>query len=105
MAGVCCCAPDQLLLLLLLLLLLYTTIEFELYLIMPICRPFTCCAVLCCLCRCVVLLCFILGLPMLHSYVAFAAITSIGVVGLYTSYLVRGGVCCFAVILQVADML
>jgi hypothetical protein len=41
------------------------------------------------LCRCVVLLCFILGMPMLHSYVAFAAITSIGVVGLYTSYLVR----------------
>jgi hypothetical protein len=38
--------------------------------------------------RCVVLLCFILGMPMLHSYVAFAAITSIGVVGLYTSYLV-----------------
>ncbi|WIA39719.1 hypothetical protein OEZ86_005781 [Tetradesmus obliquus] len=37
---------------------------------------------------CVVLLCFILGLPMLHSYVAFAAITSIGVVGLYSSYLI-----------------
>lgn len=37
---------------------------------------------------CVVLLCFILGLPMLHSYVAFAAITSIGVIGLYVSYLV-----------------
>lgn len=36
---------------------------------------------------CVVLLCFILGLPMLHSYVAFAAITSIGVIGLYISYL------------------
>jgi len=40
---------------------------------------------------CVVLLCFILGLPMLHSYVAFAAITSIGVIGLYISYL---GECC-----------
>lgn len=37
---------------------------------------------------CVVTLCFILGLPMLHSYVAFAAITSIGVIGLYISYLV-----------------
>ncbi|KAF6254993.1 amino acid/polyamine transporter I [Scenedesmus sp. NREL 46B-D3] len=37
---------------------------------------------------CVVVLCFILGLPMLHSYVAFAAITSIGVVGLYSSYLI-----------------
>lgn len=36
---------------------------------------------------CVVVLCFILGLPMLHSYVAFAAITSIGVIGLYISYL------------------
>jgi amino acid transporter len=36
---------------------------------------------------CVVLLCFILGMPMLHSYVAFAAITSIGVIGLYISYL------------------
>lgn len=35
---------------------------------------------------CVVVLCFILGLPMLHSYVAFAAITSIGVIGLYISY-------------------
>ncbi len=30
-----------------------------------------------------VLLCFILGLPMLGSTVAFAAITSIGVIGLY----------------------
>lgn len=48
-----------------------------------------CRAVPCCTCRCVVVLCFILGLPMLHSYVAFAAITSIGVVGLYSSYLVR----------------
>lgn len=36
---------------------------------------------------CVVLLCFILGMPMLHSYVAFAAITSIGVIGLFISYL------------------
>jgi hypothetical protein len=40
---------------------------------------------------CVVFLCFILGLPMLHSYVAFAAITSVGVIGLYISYL---GKCC-----------
>jgi hypothetical protein len=28
-----------------------------------------------------------LGMPMLHSYVAFAAITSIGVIGLYVSYI------------------
>lgn len=35
---------------------------------------------------CVVLLCIIIGLPILHSYVAFAAIVSIGVVGLYISY-------------------
>jgi amino acid transporter len=40
---------------------------------------------------CVVTLCFILGLPMLHSYVAFAAITSIGVIGLYISYLIPIG--------------
>lgn len=36
---------------------------------------------------CVVFLCFVLGLPMLYSYVAFAAITSVGVIGLYISYL------------------
>jgi hypothetical protein len=34
----------------------------------------------------VILLCFILGVPSVHSYTAFAAITSIGVVGLYISY-------------------
>jgi hypothetical protein len=33
-----------------------------------------------------VLLAFILGLPMLNNYTAFAAITSIGVVGIYISY-------------------
>lgn len=42
---------------------------------------------------CVVLLCFVLGLPMLHSYVAFAAITSVGVIGLYISYLGEGHCC------------
>jgi amino acid transporter len=34
----------------------------------------------------VVLMCFILGVPSVHSYTAFAAITSVGVVGLYISY-------------------
>jgi hypothetical protein len=50
---------------------------------------------------CVVLLCFILGLPMLHSYVAFAAITSIGVIGLYISYL--GMHCCRELLAEACD--
>lgn len=51
------------------------------------CVPLLLLLLLCVQVWCVVLLCFILGLPMLHSYVAFAAITSIGVIGLYISYL------------------
>jgi len=34
----------------------------------------------------VVVMCLILGLPAVGSYVAFAAITSVGVIGLYISY-------------------
>ena len=34
----------------------------------------------------VVVMCLILGLPAVGSYVAFAAITSVGVIGLYLSY-------------------
>ncbi|KAF8058897.1 NAD kinase 3 [Scenedesmus sp. PABB004] len=40
---------------------------------------------------CIVTCCFLLGLPLLYSYTVFAAITSIGVVGLYISYLITIG--------------